>query len=186
MKLIKTQEELLAYLDKIGYDKTDYRVAVEALIFNSEGKLLLEERGKKVQDEEGKLEGVGGSLRINDLLQALQEEFNQELAAKVVGLEIQVDRLLEVRQIQFEEKKAGSTSGIWREWVVVSHLCRIAKGTPAIGEPGKVAKLHYVTLDELFVLPEERLSRSVIVGREVYKAKYGSRPYYDLPDPDVP
>jgi len=133
MELIKTKPELLAYLDKIGYRKKDYDITVEALIFTPEGKLLLEKRGPKCRDEVGKLEGVGGRLNGNDLLQELRDEFVQELAAQKQGLEIEIERLLEVRQVQFKEATKG-----WKDWVVVSHLCRLKQGKPAIGEPGKI------------------------------------------------
>lgn len=175
MNLIKTKGELLNYLDKIGYNKTNYRIAVEGLIFTKEGKILLEKRGPECRDEIGKLEGVGGSLGNHyNLLSKLQEEFNQELAAEVVGLEINIDRLLEVRQVQFFEAEKG-----WQDWIVVSHLCRIERGEPAIGEPGKIESLHELTLDELFAMDEADLSNSTIAARETYQEMYGNVPFYE-------
>jgi hypothetical protein len=181
MKMITTRSELLAYLDSIGYNKQKYRIAVEGLIFRSDGRLLLEKRGPQCRDEIGKLEGVGGSLgTAENLLQKLHEEFEQELAAKNVGLEIAIDRLLEVRQVQFEEAGRG-----WLDWVVVSYLCRIIKGVPDIGEKGKIASLEYLTLDQLYAMPEDDLSKSTVSARQIYAAKYGNRPYYEVPDKEM-
>jgi hypothetical protein len=178
MKLIKTKTELLDYLNSIGYDKKDYRIAVEALIFTPEGKLLLEKRGPECRDEVGKLEGVGGRLKGNDLLQELREEFDQELTAQQQELEIDIERLLEIRQVQFKEKDKG-----WQDWVVVSYLCRLKKGKPAIGEPGKIASLHEISMDKLYKMNKKKLSNSTTAAREVYKARYGNRPYYEVSEP---
>jgi|GEM_PF-2553996 len=181
MELIKTKAELLNYLKRIGYNKKEheYRIAVEALIFTPEGKLLLEKRGPLCRDEVGKLEGVGGELKADNLLYELGEEFDQELGAERQGLEIAIERLLEIRQVQFEEKDKGL-----QDWVVVSHLCRLKKGEPVIGEPGKIASLHEISLEELYEMDEEKLSNSTIAARKVYKARYGNRPYYEIPERD--
>ena len=69
-----------------------------------------------------------------------------------------------------------------KEWVVVSYLCRQIAGTPKIGEREKIKKLHYVTLDEIYALNEKDISKSVVMGRETYRAKYGNRPYYEVPE----
>ena len=179
MELIKTKAELLDYLNSIGYSKENYRIAVEALIFTPEGKLLLEKRGPMCRDEVGKLEGVGGRLNKNDLLEELREEFDQELSAKVQKLEIEIERLLEIRQVQFEEQNKRLY-----DWVVVSHLCRLKKGEPKIGEKDKIESLHEISLDELYKMDEEKLSNSTIAARKAYKARYGNRPYYEVFETD--
>jgi 8-oxo-dGTP pyrophosphatase MutT (NUDIX family) len=179
VQLIKSKAELLEHLARVGYSKVNYRIAVEALIFTHEGKLLLEERGPEARDEIGKLEGVGGRLNGNDLLRELWEEIDQELAAQRQRLEVAIERVLEVRQVQFDERDRGV-----QDWVVVSHLCRIIRGKPAIGEPGKVEALHEVRLAELYALDEAKLSNSTIAARRTYKAWYGDRPYYEVPDPN--
>lgn len=178
MDMITTRAELLAYLSTIEYQPPNYRIAVEALIFNADGRLLLEKRGPKCRDEIGKLEGVGGSLGKNDnLIEKLREEFNQELAAESAGLEIAIERLLEIRLVQFDDIDKGLL-----DWIVVSYLCRLKNGTPQIGEPEKIESLHYLTLEELFAYPADALSKSTVRAREVYQRRYGSRPYYDVPE----
>src|SRR5579859_5665044 len=177
MDLIQKKSQLLDYLAGIGYNKKDYRIAVEALIFTPEGKLLLEERGPECRDEIGKLEGVGGGLYGDDLLQELREEFDQELAAKTQQLVIDIDQLLEIRQVQFEEQDKGL-----QDWIVVSHLCRIRKGKPAIGEPGKITSLREISMEDLYQMEEAKLSNSTIAARKTYQALYGNRPYYEIPD----
>ncbi|RPI82152.1 MAG: NUDIX domain-containing protein [Chloroflexi bacterium] len=181
-ELIKTRTALLKYLRSVQYDKPKFRIAVEGLIFTSDGKLLLEKRGPNCRDEVGKLEGVGGSLPEGreDLLQELYEEFDQEIGAQQQHLKIAIDRLLEIRPVQFMQTKIGQLE----DWVVVSFLCRLVEGQPIIGEPDKIESLHYLTMDELFSMDEALLSNSTIGVRKIYREKYGNRPYYDVPEED--
>ena len=176
--MLRNRDELLDYLKKVGYNKNDYRIAVEALIFTKEGKLILEKRGPGCRDEIGKLEGVGGNLKDRtDLHEKLYEEIDEELAAKKVGFEVKIERLLEVRDVQFEERDKRM-----QNWIVVSYLCRVIKGTPAIGEPENIEELKFLTMDELYEMDESDLSRSTVAARKVYKAKYGNRPYFEVPE----
>jgi hypothetical protein len=175
--MIKTKKELLDHLASVGYTQSNYEIAVEALIFTPEGKLLLEKRGPQVRDEVGKLEGVGGRLDDDkDLLEQVQEEIRTELGADQGGVKVNIEQLLEVRQVQFDDLRVGEAV----DWVVVSYLCRLSDGVPHIGEPHKIESLHELTLDELYAADEADLSRSVIMGRRAYRAKYGNRPYYEL------
>ncbi len=179
MKMIKTRTELLTYLDSIGYDKPNYQIAVEALIFTPQGKLILQKRGEQARDEVGKLEGVGGRVHQSetDLHQKLLKEISEELGE---NLKVNIERLLEVRQVQFKEHGTGKM----RDWIVVSHLCQLISGSPVIGEPHKTESLHYLTLDELYAKNELELSNSTIAARITYQQKYGNRPYYDVPEND--
>lgn len=183
MKMIRTKTELIDYLDGIGYEKTDYRIAVEALIFTPEGEVILEERGPGCRDEVGKLEGVGGRFdHESDLHEALQEEIRSELGADFGGLAVKIERLLEVRQVAFEEAVGprGAKRKELKDWVVVSYLCRITAGEPVVGEPHKIKELHKLTLDEVYAKEEADLSKSVVMGRETYRTRYGNRPFYEM------
>jgi hypothetical protein len=105
MRMMRYKSQLLAYLEHIDYDKPPYRIAVEAHIFTPEGKVILGKRGKKVCDEVGKLEGIGGSIGAhNDLHQALLDRISCELGPKV---RVKIDQLLEVRSVQFEDRERG-------------------------------------------------------------------------------
>jgi hypothetical protein len=174
MQTLRFKTQLLEYLKSSGYASNEQRIAVEALIFTTEGKIILEKRGRAVRDEIGKLEGVGGSIgQHTDLLQALKERFENELGEQVI---INIDRLLEVRKVTFIERDRGSV-----DWIIVSYLCKLVDGTPEIYEPDMVDDLMEFTLDELFLLPEDDLSQSTIVARNTYKKSFGNRPYFECP-----
>jgi hypothetical protein len=185
VQLITTKAQLLKCLEGRRDYNPKSKIAVEALIFMPDGRLLLEKRGPACKDEIGKLEGVGGSIKaFDDLLEALRSEIRQELGADRAGFKVSIDRLLEVRCVQFDEVAVDrETKRVVgkrpQDWVVVSYLCRALEGTPLIGEADKIEALVYLTLDELFSMPEEKLSRSTVAARNVYRPKYGNRPYYE-------
>lgn len=179
MQMVTKKAEVLDYLRAIGYDEKDYKIAVEALIFTPDGRLLLEKRGPMCKDAVGLLEGVGGGIDYHeDLLEALRHEISTEITGEKGKVKVSVDRLLEIRQIQFEEAKTKRL----KEWIVVSYLCRLVEGEPDRGEKDKIEELVYLTLDELYAIPESKLSGSTIAARKVYKEKYGNRPYFELPE----
>jgi hypothetical protein len=170
MKMIKHRSQLLAYLRQIDCEKLNNRIAVEALIFTREGKLIQCKRGPKCMDEVGKLEGIGGSIGVHlDLHEALQERIKNELGPDV---EVKIDYLLEVRLVQFEDRDRGLLN-----WVVVSYLCQLMRGNPIIGEPDMIESLHELTMEELFEIEEAKLSRSTVMARDTYKRRYGLKPY---------
>jgi len=176
--MISKKAEVLGYLQNIDYDKTNYRIAVEALIFTKDGRLLLEKRGKHAKDEIGKLEGVGGGIDpYEDLHDALKHSINTELAEHQGHIKVAIDHLLEIRCLQFDEKDKGP-----QDWVVVSYLCRAVAGEPHIGEPKKIEELVYLTMDELYAKDESELSLSTVAARKAYRPRYGSRPYYEVPE----
>lgn len=170
---LRTKRELDLYLEREAYNTEGYRIALEAHIFDARGRVLLQERGIKCRDEVGKLEGVGGELRNKeDLHEALTEKIHRELGNSVV---VQIDHLLEVRPVRFIENNKGP-----QDWFIVSYLCKLIEGVPESPDPGIVAALRFFTLDELFDLEDQTLSRSTSRARMLYKAKFGNRPYYEI------
>ncbi len=193
MEFIKTLAQLEDYLKAKGHTGPYPNIAVEALIFNGEGKLTLVLRGGHARDERFKLEGIGGRVNSKDkgdLTAALLREIAEEIGERpgdAVPLTVQIDRLLEVRLVKFQQAQTLK----WADWVVVSYLCRIVDGTPFNREPDKHIDIKYLSLDELFAWQEEPaftadgafekpgLSKSLILGRAVYRRQYGNRPYYE-------
>jgi hypothetical protein len=175
MQMIRYKSQLLTHLEHVSYNKLDYRIAVEALIFTMDGRIIHGKRGKKVTDEVGKLEGIGGSVgHHNDLHEVLQELIHNEIGPNV---KVAIERLLEVRQVQFEDRDRG-----WLDWIVVSYLCRLREGHPEIVQLDMTESLYELTLDEFFAYPEDQLSRSSVIARQAYRAQYSNMPYYLLPE----
>lgn len=174
MQMIRFKPQLFEYLKNSGLETknpNEMRIAVEALIFTPQGRLLLEKRGQLVRDEVGKLEGVGGSIgEHTDLHRALKERIENELGEQV---NVKIDQLLEVRLVNFVDRDRGTL-----EWVIVSYLCQLVEGTPEICEPDMVDELLELTLDEFFQRKETDLSQSAILGRKTYQKRFGNRLFF--------
>ncbi len=166
---IATLDALKRHLAELRLDATGYRIAVEALIFDQNGRLLLQERGDDARDEIGKLEGVGGRVFSDDLLECVHHYVREEIGASVG---VQVDELLEVRPSRFVERNQPE------DWVVVSYLCRLLHGEPEIVDPSSTAALRWLRLTELNAIPDSDLSRSTSRARDLYRAKYRTTPYF--------
>lgn len=168
----RVKQDIFDYLDSIGYAHQDYSIAVEALLFMPNGKLLLEKRGPTALDERGKLEGVGGGLdEGNEIIQQIYQEVEEELGEQIKCI---IEAFLEIRFVRFDQPGYGL-----RNWVVVSFLGRITEGRPKIMEVGKVEEFVEISPEELNRLPESQLSKSLISGRRTYWSQYGSLPYYE-------
>lgn len=169
MAPLEKLRDLTRHLGGEGFDPAGYRIAVEALIFDANGRLLLQVRGPECRDEVGKLEGVGGQLDQEDLISCLQAHIDGEIGA---GARVEVEELLEARPVQFLERDQAE------DWIVVSYLCRLLEGEPIIVDEGKTAALRWLDIAELHNLPDEQLSRSTSRARDLYWLRYRSRPYF--------
>jgi ADP-ribose pyrophosphatase YjhB (NUDIX family) len=168
-----SRSQLLELLRAEGMDPTEYRLAVEANIFNADGNLLLQKRGPKARDERGKFEGVGGELGNSlDLHDHLRKEICEEIGEKIV---VNIDALFEVRPVVFEELGIGP-----QDWIVVSYLCRLISGKPRVVDSERTSELRLFSLPEAYALSESQLSRSTFRFLELYRTKYGTRPYYEF------
>jgi hypothetical protein len=170
-RLLRTVSELKARLAERQFDATGYRIAVEALIFDPNGKLLVQERGADCRDEIGKLECIGGQVLDDDLLQSLIGIVHDRVGE---GVRIEVDELLDEQPTRYVERHGPE------DWIVVSYLCRLIEGEPHPMNPRKTAALRWVDLAELHTIPDEHLSRSTSRARDVYRAKYRTNPYFSL------
>ncbi len=161
--------DLTRHLGDEGFDPAGYRIAVEALIFDANGRLLLQVRGPESRDEVGKLEGVGGQLDQEDLISCLHAHIAEEIGSEV---QIEVEELLEARPVQFVERNQAE------DWIVVSYLCRLLDGEPTVAQEGKTTALRWLDIAELHNLPDAQLSRSTSRARDLYWLRYRSRPYF--------
>ena len=130
-----------------------YSVAVEALVFDDEGRWVLMERGPECRDEVGKLEGIGGGVEDgdDDLRAALRREIREKVGTDA---DITVGGFFEARTDTVEPTTEGVDE---RHWIVVSYLCRLEGGELKRREPGKNEGFHRLDLDEV---EPERLSSS--------------------------
>ncbi|MGI8419800.1 MAG: NUDIX hydrolase [Candidatus Levyibacteriota bacterium] len=160
---MKTIGQLHEYLATLPHPPQNYNVAVGALIFTKDDKVILLERGKKARDAVGMLEGVGGGVDANehDLHAVLRREVREE-----IGVEIDIAAMLTVKVMP------GAN---YPFWVAVDYLCRLKSGTPTIKEPEKIKAIHMLSLNKI---QDEQLSEYQKIAMVAYRKKFGNIPFY--------
>ncbi|NTU74307.1 NUDIX hydrolase [Candidatus Roizmanbacteria bacterium] len=168
MQFIQTVSDLNQYLSTLPRPPVEYKIAMGALIFTSDDKVILIERGEGARDATGKREGVGGGLEEGetDLIAALRREIDEE-----IGVKVEIDATLIVKVMTGEHNQL---------WVVVDYLARLSSGTPHIHEPAKIRNIYFSRLSEI---EENLLSEYQKVTMKAYRKKYGEVPFYKIATP---
>lgn len=136
-------------------------VAVGAMVFNDEGKLLIAKRGPLAKNERGKWEFPGGAVEFGErcedaVKREVKEEFDIEI--EIVELLCFIDDILPKEH---------------QHWVSPSYIARFVSGYPRVMEPGKIDEMRWVSLDEIDVSVLSQASRNDFVE---YTKKYGVYP----------
>ena len=136
-------------------------VGTGAMIFNSEGKVLLSRRGPKARNDAGKWDFPGGSVRFGETCKdAIKREIREEF-----GIEIEILDMLELVDHIMPEQK--------QHWVSPSYIARLAKGTPRIMEPEKISEIKWVDLKDI---DPEGLSSASRSNLKRYAELHGMEP----------
>lgn len=161
--MISTVTELKKYLKTVENVPKDFKIAVACLIFTSENKVLLLERGQKARDSQGKLEGVGGGLDEGEenLVKAALREIKEEIG----DMEVEIEKMLMIKPMP------GNNNSFW---VVVDYLGQLKNGIPKVMEAEKIKAIHYLDLNEI---EEDKLSEYQKVTMKKYKELYGDKHY---------
>lgn len=120
---------------KAGHDYVG--VGVGAMVFDTENRVFLSQRGPRAGNERGTWEFPGGKVSFGETLaEAITREFAEEY-----GMTIEVIELLGVSDhILLEEKE---------HWVSPTYLARHVSGEPRILEPEKCTAIGWFKLTEL-------------------------------------
>jgi ADP-ribose pyrophosphatase YjhB (NUDIX family) len=134
---------------------------VEALIFSTDGKLLLHKRGKGCRDEIGKREGIGGGFEESDenFLNALNREIKEEVGQDA---QIEVDSFFEIRKDTVRDVKANQE----QHRIIISYLCTYIGGELKIMEPHKNEGFSFV---DIHTVEEKTLSSSAFSALQSLK-----------------
>lgn len=167
--LLRGVSDLKTRLNERQYNVIGYRIAVEAWIFDPNGRLLLQERGPACRDETGKFECIGGQVIGDNLIESIDYYVRKRLGD---GVRVKVDELLDEQPTRHVEVHGPE------DWLVVSYLCRLIEGEPQPVDSTKTAALRWVELAELHDIPDEDLSRSTSRARDVYRIRFRTNPYF--------
>lgn len=115
---------------KIGVDFIG--VGAGAIVFSNEGEVFIAKRGLKAQNEIGKWDFPGGSVKFGETCEnAVVREFKEEF-----DIEIKIIEFLEVvDHILLDEKQ---------HWVSPSFIAKHISGIPKIMEPQKCMEFQWI------------------------------------------
>ena len=130
--------ELFVARSRLGIDINTTNFAVEGLVLNDEGQVVLIKRGPMCRDNIGLLEGIGGQCHDSERFRdALHREIAEEVGTAAI---IEIERFSHMR-LQHEREGASGASA---KWIVVSYICRWRSGPLTVTEPAKNSGFHLV------------------------------------------
>jgi 8-oxo-dGTP pyrophosphatase MutT (NUDIX family) len=161
---MKTQTEVIDWAEhepSLGPEKIkDMRIAVAALIFDNQGKILLHCRGEAATDAIGCLEGIGGTMDSRE--DTLEGTMSRELEEEISGdCRFSIDEFLVCSHLQFVNR-----SGESKDWAVATFLCTLISGEPGVGEPANSTGIGWFDLEELASWGEEERRRVQLLGHD--------------------
>lgn len=130
-------------------------IGVGAMVFDSEGRVFLAQRGPRAGNERGTWEFPGGKVSFGETLaEAVTREFVEEY-----GMAIEITELLGVNDHILRDEH--------EHWVSPTYLARHVTGEPRILEPEKCTAIGWFALSEL----PEPLSQVTRDDLKMYREK---------------
>lgn len=133
-------------------------VAVNSIIHDGKGNILLMKRGQQARDERGRWDICGGALEFGESIdEAVARELMEELCT--VPLDIVFLAAGDAHRVNHDKNKT--------HWVWLMHAVKVDPKTVKIGEPHKIDEINWFKADNL---PSPRHSQFHHALREAQKA----------------
>lgn len=126
-------QELLNKINELNMDIEDgIKVAVVCFVFDCDGKLILQRRGKGARDDVDKLCAIGGSANMSDanfresLLREIREEGGE-------AANVEIDKFIGAIHKNSYDKNSGS----FNDWIILSYMGTLKSGEFVNSEPDR-------------------------------------------------
>lgn len=127
-----------------GYDHIG--VSASFVIHDGNGRILLQKRGAKARDEQGRWDIGGGAIEFGETIEeAVRREIREELGCEVLDM-----KFLTVYDAHREHE------GRKTHWIAIIYAVQVDPAKAANNEPHKIAELKWFTSGNL---PEPRHSQ---------------------------
>jgi ADP-ribose pyrophosphatase YjhB (NUDIX family) len=131
---------------KIANNKVDSRrgidhigVSASFIVHDGNGNVLLQKRGPKARDENGRWDVGGGAIEFGEQIEeAVKREIKEELC--VIPLEIKFITVYDALRESGENKT---------HWIAIMHAVRVDPKLVKIGEPHKIDALGWFKSEDL-------------------------------------
>lgn len=137
-------QELLERIKELDIDIEDgIKVAVVCFIFDSEGKLILQRRGKGARDDVDKLCAIGGSANMSDVnfRESLLREIREEGGSEA---EVKIDKFIGA----IHKKGFDKNSGSFNDWIILSYMGTLKSGELKNTEPERCSGFEKKFMEE--------------------------------------
>lgn len=115
-------------------------VSASFVVHDGHGNVLLQKRGHKCRDEQGRWDIGGGAIEFGEALEdAVRREIKEELMADA----------LEIEFLTVYDAHRTAPDGKPSHWVAVIHAVKVDPQMIRIGEPHKIDELGWFTSDKL-------------------------------------
>ena len=120
-----------------GYDHIG--ISASFVVHDGHGRVLLQKRGQKARDEQGRWDVGGGAIEFGESIdEAVRREIHEELGCDVLDMEF-----LTVYDAHREH------NGHKTHWIAIIHAVKVDPKSVKNGEPDKIETLGWFTSDEL-------------------------------------
>lgn len=132
---------------KVAGKKVDLRRGIDhigisacALIYDSQGRVLLMKRGPGARDEQGHWDICGGAIEFGESIdEAIKREVREELCVEPIDIEF----------LTAYDAHRQHTDGSPTHWVALAHVAKVDPAKVKIGEPHKIAEIGWFYSHEL-------------------------------------
>ncbi len=115
-------------------------VSASFVVHDGKGNLLLQQRGPRTRDEQGRWDVGGGAIEFGETIEdAIRREIKEELTCNV----------LDMAFLTVYDAHRRLADGTKTHWVAVIYAVRVDPIEVAIGEPDKIAAVGWFTSNSL-------------------------------------
>lgn len=137
-------QELINKIEELDVDIEDgIKVAVVCFVFDADGKLILQRRGKGARDDVDKLCAIGGSANMSDanFRESLLREIREEGGDKAV---VEIDKFIGA----IHKKGYDKNSGNFNDWIILSYMGTLKSGEFINSEPERCSGFESKFMEE--------------------------------------
>lgn len=136
------RKQILPADDRIDLRRGIDHIGISAsfVIHDGSGRVLLQKRGAKTRDEQGRWDVGGGAIEFGEQIHdAVRREVLEELMTEP----------LEIEFLTVYDAHRQLDDGQPTHWVAIIHAVKVDPSEVKIGEPHKIEELGWFTSDEL-------------------------------------
>lgn len=145
---------------KAGIDYTG--IVVAHICHDNQGRFLLQKRGAKARDEQGRWDFGGGKLEFGeDIMEGLKRELKEEFNCSIIA----VNEVLPPRSILREQ------NGVKTHWLILPYIVQVYHDEAKINEPEFIDEIGWFALD---MFPQDLASGvpPLLAENQKYFVKY--------------